>query len=312
MSHNSSNLTEISTKEEVLLIMWTGWLIIILLASLMGDFTILLASIKYKAFKLHKVIVVFVQHIAVSDIVVSVTCILPQAVSRAADRNVFGRNLLSYILAYGPYYGFLSSKLLILALIIMKWLLIKHPLRSRNWSETRAHKLCACIWVVSLLCQGRFFIGGADDIIFDYGIYRYNYANSAPVWRSYLSLTYFALTTYLPNLVIFSITLLLVQYLLKARKVTTRSGGNLRWQGLLTVIITASVYSISYLPYAIYFAVGARVKGIYFYRFAATCGYFNTVANFFIYSFTVTSFNTFLRESARKLASCSGMPLTTC
>ena len=292
-------------KAEILI--WTAWLMLILVTSLIGDITILLASIRYKAIKLRKVLVVLIQHIAVSDLIISLTSIFPQTVSMAAQSAVFGENL-KYLLAYAPYYGFLASKLLVLALIVMKWLIITYPLRCRSWSEKTAHSLCAGIWVTSLLCMGRFLVS-PSDIGFQEQIYRYNYNYSdREVW-SWLSPTYFALTTYLPNTVILAFTILLIRHLLKARRVTSRSGGSPRWQGLITVIVTAIVYSISYLPYAVYFAVKSHVSGVselIFKRFAYTCGYFNVVCNFFIYSLTVKSFGSFLRAKVHSLTSCQG------
>ena len=289
---------------EAALFFWLTWLMIILIMSFLGDVTILVASIRYGAFKLHSVIVVIIQNIAVSDLIITIMCVLPQSIAMAAKSQVLEQNALSYVLVYGPYLGFLSSKLFVLALIVAKWLILKYPLKARTWTEGRGRKLCAAIWVFCVLCQARFFVGGADDIKFDRTIFRYNYAYSDPVWRSWLSLTYFTLTTYIPNFVIFALTLLLIKHLLHARKVTNRTRGNVRWQGMMTVVVTATVYSLSYLPYATFFALRKQIPPNIIanvFRFAATCGYFNIVCNFFIYSLTVRSFNSFLKMTVHNL-----------
>ncbi|KAL5264335.1 hypothetical protein ACHWQZ_G005434 [Mnemiopsis leidyi] len=289
---------------EVALFFWLTWLIIVLITSFLGDVTILVASIRYGALKLHSVIVVIIQNIAISDLIITTTCVLPQSIAMAAESKELDQKALSYPLVYGPYLGFLSSKLFVLVLIVAKWLILKYPLKARTWTESRGRKLCGVIWVFCVLCQARFFVGGVGDIKFDRLIFRYNYAYSHPVWRSWLSLTYFTLTTYIPNLVIFTLTLFLIKHLLHARKVTSRTRGNLRWQGMLTVVVTATVYSLSYLPYATFFAVRSQIPPAVkanVFRFAATCGYFNIVCNFFIYSLTVQSFNSFLKVTLRNV-----------
>ena len=74
----------------------------------------------------------------------------------------------------------------------------------------------------------------------------------------------------------------------------------MRQQGLVTVVLTAVVYSVSNLPMIVYKFAGLSVPGdnelfhVYFYRVAGTAVYFNVMCNFFIYSCTVASFRNFL------------------
>ena len=44
----------------------------------------------------------------------------------------------------------------------------------------------------------------------------------------------------------------IVLLLLEARKVARGTGQSLRWQGIMTVVLTATVYSISFLPFTVY------------------------------------------------------------
>ena len=64
---------------------WAGFYLLVMLSSLIGDVTILIASIRYRAFRLHKVVVIIIEHIAVSDILVSVTLVIPMMISFVAN-----------------------------------------------------------------------------------------------------------------------------------------------------------------------------------------------------------------------------------
>ena len=69
---------------------WLGWLTFVLFTSLIGDTTILIASIKYNAFKLHDCMVVFIQHIAVGDLLITLFGVVPMIVVLIAKKWVFG------------------------------------------------------------------------------------------------------------------------------------------------------------------------------------------------------------------------------
>ena len=64
MQFNYSNYTQFGIKDEAERYTYAGWLTFTVISSLLGDTIILIASIKYKAFKLNKIVVVFIQHIA--------------------------------------------------------------------------------------------------------------------------------------------------------------------------------------------------------------------------------------------------------
>ena len=61
--------------------LWAGWLAFVVVLSLLGDSLILIASIKYKAFNLHKMIVTFIQHIAVNDLLSAIGSVAPAMLS---------------------------------------------------------------------------------------------------------------------------------------------------------------------------------------------------------------------------------------
>ena len=63
---------------------WATYHIIVLLSSLIGDTLILVASFQKDAFKINKLIVTVIQHIAISDLAASIFGVLPAAVSLLA------------------------------------------------------------------------------------------------------------------------------------------------------------------------------------------------------------------------------------
>ena len=73
-----SNKTAYSIKSDAVRYTWAGYYLFVIASSVIGDTTILIASIKYKAIKLHRVIIAIIQHIAFFDLIVSVTYFLPK------------------------------------------------------------------------------------------------------------------------------------------------------------------------------------------------------------------------------------------
>ena len=77
---NNTN-EDLAIKDEAVRYIWAGWFIFVFSSSLVGDTIILIASIKYEAIALPEVMVAFIQHIAVSDLVICISYIFPLAVS---------------------------------------------------------------------------------------------------------------------------------------------------------------------------------------------------------------------------------------
>ena len=64
ISDQTSSLTENSTARYA----WAGYYMFVLTSSFLGDPIILIAAIKYRALKIHKSVVIIIQHIAACDI----------------------------------------------------------------------------------------------------------------------------------------------------------------------------------------------------------------------------------------------------
>ena len=145
VSSNYSNYTLFGIKNEAERQTWAASLIFILICSVLGDTAIFVASIKYNAFKLHETIVVFIQHIAVCDLLYSLAGIFPRIVSMISDGWVFGTTL-SYIVAHSVYIANSAGLVLICAMTSSKLWLLKYPLRSQHVSRKKGHVVCVFIW----------------------------------------------------------------------------------------------------------------------------------------------------------------------
>ena len=98
-----NNKTIYGIKSNAARYAWAGYLLFVVISSFIGDTIILIASVKYNAFKIHKIIVVIIQHIAFCDLMVTLTTVAPQLVSLIRSKWVFG-NVLRYLTVYIRYF----------------------------------------------------------------------------------------------------------------------------------------------------------------------------------------------------------------
>ena len=306
-----SNKTEFGIHNNSLRYTWATYNIFILLSSLIGDTTIIVASTKYKAFKLQRTIVVIIQHIAVCDLMVSVVSVFPRVVSLIANGWVFG-DILRYVAAYGIYYFTAVGLLLIAVMTTTKLFLLKFPFRARSLSSKKGHIVCVVMWILALLLIATVFVVDKDDVLFDHRTYDCRLGFSADIWR-WLKPVLVGLFALIPNIIVVSTT---VYLLIIARGFARRGGDNLKWQGIITTILVALVYCISILPYTIYTFISYSGAGFaddqhsffrtHYNRLVKSFIFINTISNFYIYSMTVASFREFLMSS--KLFKCCVSP----
>ena len=299
-------------KNEGERIAWASWQIFVMVSSLLGDTTILIASIKYNALHLHKIIVAFIQHIAVCDLLNVLGNLLPGFVSLMYNSGGSSK-IFIYMRFFINYYVYIMSSCLIAAMTLSKLLLLRYPLKTGSWPKRRAHKLCAGIWVTEAMFPTICLLIDKDDAIFDFRLYVCNYMYSANVWKIIAPFSTLLLL-FVPNITIIVSTILLLK---EARKVVRGTREKLRRQGILTVVLTATIYTFSVLPATVYYVAepfmekDLLVPGPFFIEFYRVAGAFldvNVLANFFVYSLTVTSFRIFLKTKFRQaLSSCATM-----
>ena len=292
-----STRTDHGIKSDAVRYIWAGYFVFVLLSSLIGDTIILIASIKYRAFKLHKVIVVIIQHIAVCDLLVSVSFIAPRTISLLANARVIG-DVLCYLSPYLAYYLNAVAVLLICIMTSYKLYILKHSLRTSSLTSSRAHSICAAVWFFSGTVPLLFFIVDKNDVSFDFRSYVCDYHMTSEHW-SWLKPIMTIVLISVPIVVVVNNT---ARLLVIAVKVARRGGGCLKWQGIMTTILTGAVYCVSMLPYAIY-RLGERhfvsesnrnFFHSHFFRIAQSFVILNTISNFYIYCLTLSSFREFL------------------
>ena len=304
---NFSKSAKFGMKNDAERFLWAGWLLFVFVSSLLGDSLILIASIKYKAFNLHKMIVTFIQHIAINDLLSAVGSIIPSILSTIYETGSPYR-FIDYARLFILYYTTVSNSVFISALTLGKLLLLKYPLKLSSLSKKHAHKICAGIWVFCLYVPVLHLGIDKDDIIFDYRLYGITYRYTSSIWKIVMPLSTIV-TLIAPGVIVVVSTVLILR---EARKVVRRTQESLRWQGITTVVLTATVYTIAFLPTTIYFFAEPFVEkdpnmpGIFyleFYRVAVGILQFNIISNFFIYSLTVVGFRKFLVTIFYKIVS---------
>ena len=328
-----SNKTAYGIKSDAIRYTWAGYYLFVIASSLIGDTTILIASIKYKAFNLHRVSVVVIQHIAVCDLIVSATDILPEMVSVISEKWVLG-NFFCYLLSYARYYSNMTSVLLICAMTTSKLLLLKHPLKFGTTTSKKAHLICVACWLVALIPPMTLLLvdEDLDGVIFSYNSYKcWLHNGNSRIWH-YLGPFMAVLFAFIPTCLIVSTTLCL---LIEARKIVSRSRflhaviactpaekelqrgsrnrESLKWQGIVTTVLTATVFSLSSVPYTAYL-VGSSIVSVddkskssfytTFFKVALSLTCLNIISNFYIYSLTLTSFRAFIRSKMQLSCQC--------
>ena len=209
----------------------------VVVSSLLGDSLILIASIKYRAFNLHKMTVAFIQHIAVCDLLQSIGNVAPAAISAIFNTGSPHRSI-DYVRVLITYYTGPTSSVFISALTLGKLLLLKYPFKLSSLSTKHVHKICAGIWVVCLYVPVLHLGMDEDDATFDFRTYSSEYLYKSPTWKFLMPPT--ALIFFIaPGVTVVVSTVLILR---EARKVVRRTQESLRWQGITTVVLTATVY----------------------------------------------------------------------
>ena len=305
-SYDYSDYEKFGMKNNVARNIYGGWLIFVVICTLLGDSIILVASIKYKAFKLHRIIVALIQHIAVCDLLHASSSALPIVVSVFYNSGGSSK-ILNQVRFFISYYVNSLSASLIAAISLGKLCLLRYPLRARSWQTRQAHKICAGIWMASLSNPALHLVIDKEDVIFDHRIYACAYMYVSNAWKILLPIVAF-IVLFVPNCIIIVSTVLLLK---EARKSVRGTNESLRWLGIMTVVLTAAVFSVSFLPITVYYIAEPFVeKGpepgpfyLDFYRVAISVLFFNVLANFFVYSLTVASFRTFLKTQFQQKVS---------
>jgi hypothetical protein len=302
---------------------WVSYFAFVLLSSVIGDTLILVGSIKHGAMKLNKLLVVVIQHLAVSDLIQSIVFVLPTIVFLCADGWVFGDfvNLgwvqmacQKYIVQVGDY--------LVCVLCCTKVLLLKYPMRARNRTRQEAHALCACVWILFVVTTAIYTwvsFEKTDNFTFNYDRYVVAPKLISVKTKNTLAALHLIAKT-IPTLVVIMFTVPTIRHLIDSREASRRGRGRLRWQGILTVTLTAVIFCVASLPkvlvrFSRIFAPMISVDlefGTYvsLSRISHFLMALNIMSNFYIYCLTVQSFRAFIKSKA--LAVWQSLQSTRC
>ena len=295
---NSTNYTDplFAIQNSAERYFWTIYHVFILLSSLFGDSLILFASFQKDAFKLHSFIVVVIRYIAVCDIGQSIFTVIPRTLSLITNSWIFSDALCRFQDIMNVFIG-VGVAWLTPVLTTSKFLLVKYPLRSTNWTKNlKAHMVCCFSFFPSaLLATSKVIVD--DEIAFDFRVYVCTYNPNASIWNTMQPILAFIVLV-LPNTILIATTIPTLKYLYTASKSARRVQGSIPWQGAVTVSLTAIVYCISYLPFSVYYIganfVEARFFEVHLFRFANFFCAINIMSNIYIYALTIKSFRRFL------------------
>lgn len=306
-SNNDTEFGIHSTGERCI---WILYLLIVLLSSLIGDSIILLASLRYNAIKLHGLLVVVMQHIAACDLLATLSYTLPTLTSLIANTWVLG-DVLGYLHLYLNVYSVQASSVFMCVLTTGKLLLLKFPVRTRGWGGRGAHLVCLGVWVTAHVYPVLRFVLDQDGLVFSYISYNLNFGSSAdsPQTVKTLIRVVSMVMFYLPVLVVLLTTLPTLLYLVKARKVSQSVGKTARWRGIVTVVVTSSVFCVTSVSERVgMLAITLSPEGVSgadrtnFKRVSEFLSALNFMSNFYIYTITIPSFRRFVKLKAFKMS----------
>ena len=298
-----------------------AYFILIFLTSVIGDTTVLIASLKYKVFQLHEFLVIIIQNIAVCNLLRSLLVILLFKLPALLEQEWVLGKVLCHVSAFTNRYLWTESTLLVCALTTSKYLLLKEPLRGSLMTKTWAYFLCTATWICSLILptaksliihfgdNGNVSLANGNvSFAYETNDCEYKTKSDAKIWIYPFNI----LLLYVPSILVIYTSVHSVILLARARRVAKRSGEPVRWQGVTTVVLTAAAYIIISLPLIFTAEIATfdyhEQKGdITWLRVAVVVEQLIVIPNFFIYCLTVNSFRVFLRARLQMLKTAIGL-----
>ena len=164
------NRSRFGVKNEALRHTWILYYYSIILATYIGDISILVATTKFNVFKVHRFIVTIMQHIAVCDLAVCTFWVIPRMVALISDQWILSDQLCR-IQPYITYYFGTVCLFLTCLMAVCKLSILKFPIRPRylQVKASKSHQLCALVWVASVIVPAIYL--DRVDILFDFRTY---------------------------------------------------------------------------------------------------------------------------------------------
>ena len=270
------------------------WSVLLLALSLVGNITVLVASVKYKAFKLDRVSVALIQQLAVADMMYLIGRAglgIPGYISKEWLLGDF----MCAVVTCDAYLCAIASMNLICIINTNKMFTLKYPLKSRLQQRKTGHILGACVWVL-----------GVSSIAMTWALTDWNFIFRSNIMHCLESaekegLKQIIMSVYLltPTIIIVFTTGWLMWFVHNKR--------GLQAKGVVTLILISIAFLISWTPYGVYNTVMPFVSDATVKKHAQSFAiadticvyimYINFSVNPIIFYLSINSFNTFVKKA---------------
>ena len=228
----------LTTSTQTLLILLTA---LITLLGFTGNLFILIGSIRYNAVDLDKISVLFIQHIAVSDLWISVEAFFPLVITLTARGWMLGP-LLCYLDIFSRYHPVHSQILFIISTSAYKLSRLLNPL-SLPLSNTKGRLIVALCWVLPVVFDLLLISESYQEQFEPKLLQCVAYAGSI-VCYFYAS---FRLSSLVTMLVINSAILVIARRRMSANN-TVKRGNKHGNKALVTISLVCWVFILAYIP----------------------------------------------------------------
>lgn len=103
--------------------------------------------------------IVFVLNLAITDLCVGITILLDLISHQFKEDNLFENlSIFSSIIQYAVLRILMVSSILnLLLLTLIRWISVKHPVKSKSMLKKYSHSCCALVWLVSVIISVGYF-----------------------------------------------------------------------------------------------------------------------------------------------------------
>ena len=260
---------------------------LVVILGLMGNITVLYASLRHNALKLDKASLIFIHNLAVADILQTVIMAFPSFVTYSARSWVLGR-VWCFVQAQLPFVPAVANCLLVLAITLQRVVLFTVPNRALS---TRTATTCSVfIWSVAVMVPSTFLAIYRSELKFgsDIGVCVSSVILDEPI----AVIVNVVLLILLPLVLI---TLANIAICIIAIKRSTRRG-EVRSSITLTGLLSG-FFIVSWLPYVVRTIYANYVNYIVpqeLELLAYNCVFINSFVNPILYSFTNPRFRIYV------------------
>ena len=277
-------------------VLYALWYLCIIILGLVGNFIIIIASVRFKGIRLDKISVMLIRHIAVADVMHIILVVIPAETSIICNRWVFGDTFCKIQTYLLPIF-FSTSMFLLCGLNINKLVCLMDPLRSKNRSSRTGRYIGASFWLQVIISMTIVHLS-------TFSFKKWDYHYSSTVFHcsgTYLDAGSFyeiltAVSLLVPSVVIIITTACLLCFVHQIN--------GLQKQSVQTLVLVSTVFCISFIPFGITTALVASgnplksfgINLAVYLRITTMLGNLNVGVNAIIYFMTINSFNKFVKN----------------